>query len=553
MPVSVFLNNSGTILQAPKDIKVRFEYERSLLQMQNDEVTIKQGSYYAITNIRTLDKTGTAFIKTITDEPPLENLESIIISSSLPKKLKVDVYPKIVIQKFDREIDIFVNLLDENDNPVKAEKDVPLEIFSNLLSLNDEFDEKFKNVKPVIKKGQWGFYYKLENILFQEVSRRNFVGVSSPRYGQAIGGFNVLEELDESSVLAENKTLGLYWPSTMPPNSIGVLVYQLNAIKGDTDDQDAIDALIDAGSLSTHPFTDDTDYEEGDLYPVKSKYEDLSFDTLKARVGTTDERIIKVIDGGEMSGKRTYGTAIIQSGKDGTAEISVSIKGLASTTLQDTPTQDSLAILSTPTKEELDSVAPNTITVLDPKIPHETLIFSPAGQDRIVFNNEGLADFYLVLLDSAKRPASSQNPIAFSIKPINELIEIPSQSNNIAINSKSSSFARDLETGKTTIQVSPVGIDINPNLEIQSVFEIAPASSTANIFIPFNKIVGLEKRTHEFGIIQLNDFFGNPVKVTNSLRVELSSNNTNLVQIPSSVTIPASKSFATFPIDTFGE
>ena len=551
MPVSIFLNNSGTILQAPKDIKIRFEYERLLLQMQNDVVTIKQGNYYATTNIRTLDKTGTAFIKTITDEPPLENIESIIISSALPKKLKVDVYPNAVIQKFDREMDIFVSLLDENDNPVKAEEDVPLEIFSNLLSLDNEFDKKFKNVKPVIKKGQWGFYYKIENILFQELGRRSFVGVSSPGYGQAQGGFTVLEELDENSVLAENKTLGLYWPSTMPPNSIGILVYQLSALKGDSDDQVAIDALIDADSLSPHPFADTEDYDEGDLYPVKSKYDDLSFDALKARVDTTDERILKVINSGEMSGKRTYGTAIIQSGNDGTVEISASIKGLASATSQDTPSENSLAPISTPTKDEVST--PSTITVLDPKTPHETLIFSPAGKDRLVFNNEGLADFYLILLDSAKRPASSQNPIAFAITPINELIKIPSQSNNINIKAKSSSFAKDLETGKSIIQISPVGIDINENLGIQSVFEIAPASSTANIFMPFNKIVGLEPRTHQFGIIQLNDFFGNPVKVTNSLRVELSSNNTNLAQIPSSATIPAGNSFVTFPIDTLGE
>src|SRR3989344_2894000 len=145
MPISVFLNNSGTILQAPKDIKVRFEYDRSLLQMQNDEVTIKQGNYYAITNVRTLDKTGTAFIKTITAEPPLENIERLTISSSLPKKLKVDVYPSTIIKKVDREMDIFVSLLDENDNPIKTEEDVPLEIFSNLLSLDNEFDKKFKN------------------------------------------------------------------------------------------------------------------------------------------------------------------------------------------------------------------------------------------------------------------------------------------------------------------------------------------------------------------------------------------------------------------------
>ena len=550
MPISVFLNNSGTILQAPKDIKVRFEYERSLLQMQNDEVTIKQGNYYAITNIRTLDKTGTAFIKTITDERPLENIESITISSALPKKLKVDVYPNTVIQKFDREMDVFVSLLDENDNPVKAEEDVPIEIFSNLLSLNDEFDEKFKNVKPVIKRGQWGFYYKLENFLFQELDRQNFVGVSSPGYGQALGRFNVLEELDDTSPLAENKTLALFWPSAMPPNSIGILVYQLSAIKGNSDDQDAIDALIEKGSIAEHPFADDQ-YEEGDLYPIKSKYEDLSFDALKARVDTTDEKIIKIINGGEMSGKRTFGTAIIQSGKDGTATISVTLRGLASASNTITVLDEDCL----PAQCFIQSLGsePNTITILDPKIPHETLIFSPAGENRIVFNNEGLTDFYLILLDSAKRPASSQNPIPFSVTPINELIEIPSMSNNIGIKAKSSSFARELETGKSVIRVSPVGIDINENLGLQSVFEIAPASSTANIFIPFSKIVGLEARTHQFGTIQLNDFFGNPVKVTNSLRVELSSNNTNLAQIPSSVTIPADKSFVTFPIDTLGE
>jgi len=550
MPVSVFLNNSGTILQAPKDIKVRFEYERSLLQMQNDEVTIKQGNYYAITNIRTLDKTGTAFIKTITDEPPLETIDRLVISSSLPKKLKVDIYPNTIIKKFDREIDIFVSLLDEKDNPVKAENDTPLEIFSNLPELDDELDKKFQNVKPIIKKGQWGFYYKLENILFQELSRQNFVGVSSPGYGQALGGFNVLEELDEKNELAENKTMALFRPSVMPPDAIGIVVYQFSAIKGSDDDQQAISDRIADGLLENHPFADDEKYEEGDLYPIKSKYEDLSFDALKARVDTTDEKVIKIINGGEISGKRTYGTAIIQSGKDGTATISVAVKSLGSAANTITVLDDD-CLPSQCFIQRLDP-APNTITVLDPKIPHETLIFSPAGENRIVFNNEGLTNFYLILLDSAQRPATSQSPIAFSVTPINELIEIPSKSNNIEIKAKSSSFARDLETGKSIIQVSPVGIDINSNLGIQSLFEIAPASSTANIFIPFSKIVGLEKRTHQFGIIQLNDFFGNPVKVTNSLRVELLSNNTNLAQIPSSVIIPAGKSFVAFPIDTFG-
>ncbi|MGQ0376453.1 MAG: hypothetical protein ACT4OW_02980 [Nitrososphaerota archaeon] len=551
MPISIFLNNSGTILQAPKDIKVRFEYERSLLAMQNDEVTMKQGNYYALTNIRTLDKTGTAFIKAITDAPPLENIERLIVSSSLPKKLKVDVYPLTVIQKFDRELDVFVSLLDENNNPVKAEEDVPIEIFSNLRTLDDEFDKKFRNIKPIIKKGQWGFYYKQENILFQESSRQNFVGASSPGYGQAQGIFNVLEELDERSVLAENKTLALLMPSIMPPDSIGVISYQLSAIKGSDDDQEAIDEAIASGVLDSHPFADDEKYDQGDLYPIKSKYEDLTSDALKARVVTTDDSIIKVIDGGELSGKRSYGIAIIQSGKDGTATISAAVKGLASASNTIT-VLDENCLPAQCLIQRLDP-EPSTITVLDPKSPSETLIYSPAGEDRIVFNNEGLADLYVILLDSAKRPATSQSHISFSVKPTNELIEFPPQSNTVGLKVKSSSFARELEAGKSVINTSPVGLNADTDLETQSVFEIAPASSTTNIFIPFTKIVGLEEKTHQFGIMQLTDFFGNPVKVTNDLQVALSSNNTELVKIPSSVTIPVGRSFVEFPIDTFGE
>jgi hypothetical protein len=188
----------------------------------------------------------------------------------------------------------------------------------------------------------------------------------------------------------------------MPPNSIGILVYQFSAIKGNDDDKEAITDLIKRGKLDDHPFADEKKYEEGDLYPVKSKYEDLSFDALKARVDSTDERIIKILDEGEMSGKRTYGTAIIQSGKDGTATISIAVKGLGSVS----STITSLDEECLPAQCFIQSLGsePNTITVLDPKVPHETLIFSPAGENRIVFNNEGFADFYLVLLDSAKRP-----------------------------------------------------------------------------------------------------------------------------------------------------
>ena len=117
IPISVFLDNNGTILQAPKDILVKLEYEESLIRLEKEEITIKKGDYYATVIVNILENTGNAFIKASSNEPPLSNVESIAVTSALPAQLKVFVYPKHVIKVLEREIDIFVALLDSDGNP----------------------------------------------------------------------------------------------------------------------------------------------------------------------------------------------------------------------------------------------------------------------------------------------------------------------------------------------------------------------------------------------------------------------------------------------------
>lgn len=530
MPLSVFLDNNGTIVQAPQDISVSFNYERSIVSLESDAITIKKGDYYATTVVKSLEKIGNAFITATTQEPPLNTVKSITISSSLPSKLKVDVLPNRVIEKRDRTIDIFVSLLDQDNNPIVANKDITLELFSNLASLDQDLDDDFKTKVPMIKRGQWGFYHRVDDTLFQERTDQNFVGAFSPGYGSAQGYFKVVEELDPGNELAENKTLGVTVITPMPSDTIAPVVYQIVAKKGTDDDIENIEEKIDDGVIDPHPFYPEEvpegieeDSFEFRHWPLRLDFEDFNDQELKGRTVTSDQNIIEIIDSGKMSPKRSFATAFIKSGplKSGTATFSAAVKGIGS--------------------------GQNTVTVQNVLAPQETKIYSPASQGKIVFNNEGVSDLYLITLDSQQRPTVNSERTQYLLEPLNQLVEINSGPGFTKLQLQSSSFVKALLTGNANITVSPIGADVNTDLKETAILPIAPSSSITKIFLPTNNIVVGEK-THQFGIVQLVDFFGNPVLVLNNLRVELVSNNQKLVTAPTSVTIPAGKSFVEFPI-----
>lgn len=526
MPVSVFLENEGTILQAPQDIQVKFEYEKSLFSMDKDESVIKKGDYYTTVILRTLQETGSGFIKATTIEPSLDSFKSISVTSSLPAKLQVHVFPNKLIQKVDRELDIFVSLLDSDGNPVVATKDIEFELFSDATDIDDELDNDFKFQKPKIRKGDWGFYHRQDGFTLDNENPKNIIGAVSPEFGLAEAEFAILTTLEEDDFRAENKTLNIYTIPKMPPEAISIVTYQVAALKGDDDDQAVIDALVEAGTIDFHPFDDEDFYEEGDTYPIEMDFDDFDSFELRGLITSSNPELVQVLDSGKVSPERSFGTAIIKSGKkEGTGiEISAAIKRVAT--------------------------GAGTVEVFNPTSPDKTEIFSPAG-DRIVFNNEGIADLYAVLLDSKNRPTTAATT-GYIVFPVNRLVEIPNQQTFVNVPIKSSLFARQLESGIANVTWNPVGVDADSSLRATQLFPIAPSSSTTKIFLPFTKIVGGDN-THQFGIVQLSDFFDNPVQVTSDLKIELKANDTKTVEIPSSVTIPSGHSFTTFPITTFGD
>lgn len=528
MPISVFFNNSGSVLQAPKDIQVFFDYDPDIIQLRQDSITIKKGDYFATNIIQTLGNKGNAFLKASTNEPELDTFSNINIFSSLPSQLKVTVLPDRLIQLFDREISFFVSVHDENGNPIKAIEDIPLEIFSNLVELDDELKESFKISKPIIRKGEWGFYHKEDRLIFNDITDRNFIGVGSPGFGLAEGLFSVLQELENTDIRAENQTIDILVIPTMPSDSTSVAVFQTVAIKGDSDDEEVIDSLVEDNTIPGHPFSEtegELSYEEGDTYPVASDFDNYDSFDLKGRILSSDSDIIRILHEGDVSPERAWGTILLKSGplKTGTTTISAGITGVG--------------------KGSAD------ITVVDFLAPKTIKFFSPSGENSIIFNNEGFTSIFLIAFDESNKPTISQSEIQFTIKPINDLVSIPQRSGFVEIKFESSDFREELEIGSAALTANPVGINVNDNLEVSNNFNIDPSSTIIQILSPVENLVGAEQ-IHDIGLVQLSDFFGNPVTVSTDLTVELISNNTEIIEVPEFLIIPAGVSFVEFDIQT---
>jgi len=526
MPISVFLNNSGNVLQAPKDIRVLFDYDDELMQLRQDSIIIKKGEYFATNVIQTFGNKGNAFLKASTDEPKLDTFQNINIFSALPSQLQVHIFPQRVIQLLDREIGFFVSVLDDDGNPVKATKDIPLNIFSNVVELDDELEDSFKFSKPIIRQGEWGFYHLEDRLIFSDVTTRNFIEVGSPGFGIAEGSFAVVTELPVTDIRAENQTVDILVIPVMPPDSSAVAAFQTVALRGNSDDQDVIDRFVDEEEIASHPFSSDEgdiEYDEGDTYPVANDFDNYDSLDLKGRVISSDSSIVRILHGGSVSPERGWGTILIHSGplNEGTATISAGISGLGQGSAD--------------------------ITVVNPLAPRSMKFFSPTGENSIIFNNEGFTSIFLVALDESDKPTATQSSIRFTLEPINELISIPADSGFIEVEFASSDFRKELETGNALLIASPVGVDSNDELEVTTQFDINPSSTIIKILSPVEGLVGAEK-THDFGLIQLSDFFGNPVIVSTDLTVELTSNNTEAIEVPEFLIIPAGTSFVEFDI-----
>ena len=245
------------------------------------------------------------------------------------------------------------------------------------------------------------------------------------------------------------------------------------------------------------------------------------------KVVSSDNNIVKILDLGNIGVASSYGTAIITSAqKSGQVIISSALGGLGS-----------------------GSNTTSVITILEPV---QTKIFSPAGSDKIVFNDEGYSELFFVLLDSSGRPVNTKNPSKYLITPVNSFVEIGPKQTFAKMQVYSSSFGGALRNGTSMIGAIPIGVEAKSSLGVGSDYQLIPSSATAKILIPFENLAGVDN-INSIGTVQLADFYGNPVMVSDDLTVNLKSNNTQAVQVPSFVTIPKDNSFVEFPITTFGK
>lgn len=563
MPFSVFLNGTNGLVQAPKDITVSFDYEESLVEL-DDKIIIKRGSYYGLGTVKTLGNVGNAFIKASTENPKLDTVANIKISSSQPAKLKVDVWPKFIGMS-EENIDIFVSLLDVDNLPTKATQDIKLKIFADDEDLDDRIEDDLKPYGPIIKKGQFGFYLRQdfdflpihvtnieefdtgeEDIEIEENKTRDLthnelqcldeegapldtedevcipagitIGASAEGLTSDANTFIIFDPLGYNDPKASDKQLNFHIPDKIPSDATAIMVYQITTLEKNNNDVE--DAKKDTDDPIDH-------LEEGEYYPVQSG---INFSPVNLvdnmSVVSNDTSRVRIADAGNILSSDSYGTAILASGgKTGKATISTVLKGLGSGSV--------------------------TTSVVNPLAAAKTKIFSPAGPDKILFNNDGYADIFFMLLDSNGRPSTSKDEIKYLLKPINELIDIPSREYFVKKQSIISSYGSAAESKLVKINAEPVGISAVSTLEVASTFKIVPPSVTLQVIIPFENIAGVNSE-NRIGVVQLTDAYENPISLPFDLRVRLGSNNTEVIQVPSSVTITSGDSFVEFPVTTFG-
>ena len=536
-PISVYLESNGNILQAPEDITVQFEYESSLLKLDSASVMIKKGSYYAINYVQTLEKSGNAFIKAVSNAGAkgqlISTVTNVAISQTQPNSIKVYVFPDKVGLN-EHTIDIFVGVVDAAGVPTLAADDIKLDLFSSAYQLTGIAD-----ANAIIKKGEFGFYTRQSFNFYN--NQTVTVGASASGLGASTAQFNVLpDSLKASNPKAVDKMLKVFTIPNMPSEADSIVVYQLNAIERDCDDIDFTgenpcnqdtnkDGLINS---KDHHAIDDL--ADGQLYPIESQ-SIYSQNQGNLNIVSGDNLASKVVDPGSILSGSSYGTAMITSGRQADAvDFSISLANFA--------------------------VGSNVLSVTGGLNPTQTTIFSPGGSGsegkyRVLFDRSGFTDLFLITFDSGGRPSNSDQGVKYLVKPINELAEIKAGTNFASMHVKTESFRSSSAVPENTfeeVSAVPVGINSDSNLKtVTNMTMLFYTGTTSKVLFPFNNTVAFSK-SHQIGVVQLRDVSGNPVLASDEVKVKLSSSSLSRVLPTSELTIPVGKSFANFDVSTFG-
>jgi len=526
MPFSVFLQTSdGTIIQAPYDIEVALDYEDALIELDSNNIVIKKGSYYVWGIIKTNDKVGTAFIKTSQNDLKLQTAQNIRISSSLPSGLEVNVFPKIIAREIDRNIDVIINLVDSEGLPTLAQEDIQLEFFSDNDHVGEKIDETMKESirNGIIKEGEFSYHFR-QKLTLNNVKPEIIIGASTEGLGIAYDCFMTRQAYTSDNPIAQNKTMHVFTLDKIPSNSKTVAIYQIGAlIESSNIEKDEKDNCIDLALFDNDKTDSDVNVE---FHPILSNENLISEGTSqKINLISSDGLLLNIIQSGNINSGYSYGTSEIYSGKEtGDAILSTTIKGIGS--------------------------ASSSTTIVNTLKHDKTKIFSPTGSDRILFDNEGNFDLFLIALDGKDRPTFVENEAKYILTPVNELAEISKGRTFTNVKFHNDSFGTTGEK-QVLIEAIPIGISADDDLKSVASFEKDP-SSMVKIILPYNEMDANTEQTYN-GIVQLIDFNNNPIQTSRNLQVKINSTNSELIDIPRFVDIEEGSSFGIFSIDTSGE
>lgn len=577
MPVSVSLQTTdGTLIVAPKDIEVLLDYERSLIKLDDTKITIKEGTYYGLTTVRTLGQVGNAFIRaTATGEQTLSAIANFQVSAELPTKLKIYVFPG-TISRAENNIDIFVGLLDIFDLPTFAVEDVKLNLFSDSTDISNNIRKLVQEGDLVIKKNEFGLYVRMR--VFFDTTRDNIViGASAPSVESATTTLTVVEPLPPRDLKAVDQKLTLFTVREMPTDAKAIAVYQLNAVEHDKDDcPDFIKAKVINSTISNKcaakGFRNIQPIDllpEGALYPIESDFiNSKEKPTPLLNVQSSDVRVLKIGNVGRtLNIGSSYGTSIVSTTTTIPADATVSFKKTAEeitpkeevekterTDFQDLSEKLGIPIAEISISATLQGtgVAQNSTFVVSRRTTENTMIFSPAGEGKMVFNKEGYSDLFVITLDSSRRPIFSRG-LGYLISPFDNSVVMKPEESFTGFRVHTSLVSDALQKGSLNIKAAPIGTNARPSLVTESTFQLIPYLGTRiNIITPFKNLVGFSG-ANPIGVVQLKDSFGNPVLASSDLTIKLDSSDPGVVQVPSTIIIAEGRSFVEFPVTTFSK
>jgi len=532
MPFSVFLQSTDDeVVQAPYDIAIKFDFETSLVSLNEEEWIIKKGAYYSWGTISTGELVGTAFVRASQNELNLHTAENIKISSSLPTGLKVNVFPQILAKELERNIDVIVSLVDSDGFPALAQEDVHLEFFADNNYVGERIDETMDESKSngVIKKGDFSFHFR-EDLNLNNQGNEITIGASAEGLGIAFDCFAIRTAFTTENPIGENKTMHVFTLEQIPSNSETVGIYQIGALVDllETEELEVEDdePCIDLERFDIDPNDKDKDVE---FHPILSN-ENLSSEGSFQKVNliSSNNLLLNIKSAGNVDSSTSYGTAVIVSGQEtGTATLSATIKGIGSATYE-------TSIVNT--------------------LKHDkTLIFSPIGSNTILFDKTGKFDLFVIALDGRDRPTSVEENAKYLLLPINELVEIEKDKIFAHSNFPSESFATS-DVDPVIMEAIPVGVSAQESLKAVTSYERNP-SSQVQIILPYSEI-DADSDLPYVGVVQLVDFRGNPIIVSTDLKVKIESvlpeGAAEIVQTPRFATINEGTSYAEFDITPLG-